>query len=506
MRTRHGELGRRLGYRADRVVLVTPENFLLFSPLLAEAASGTIEPRHAVVPLRPMLRRVHVITGAVSELDVKARTATAVDHAGVRHELRFQALVLAPGSVPATLPIPGLAEEAVGFKTLPDAIWLRNRVLAQLEAAHDLPEGDLRRELLTFTFVGGGYAGVEALAELESLTRDALHLYPRLRPVDLRWVLIEAQGTLLPSLSPKLAQYALRHLRSRGVQVLLDTRLRSCVDKVVEIDSPTAIESYRTGTLVWTTGQRPSSFVMSLGLATDGHGRVIIDEFLAVPGHAGVFAIGDAAAVPDPDGGCLTADRAARVPPGDPRRAERCRRARPWREGVVPVPRPRSRRDARQVAGRGPGEGLTFSGFIAWWMGRSYHLLMIPGLARKARVVTDWTIGLLFPRDIAQLGTLGAATALGLGRFSWRGGVSGTLAPRKSAGEGRGEILRGPKAQCGLDVVPAGGVGGEAGASRRRTAGRSRRRTPRPGGTQREVAFDPLRGSCGDSTKSGPGR
>ena len=151
---------------------------MLFSPLLAEAASGTIEPRHAVVPLRPMLRRVHVVTGAVAGLDVKARTATAVDQAGVRHALRFQALVLAPGSVPSTLPIPGLAEEAVGFKTLPDAIWLRNRVLAQLEAAHDLPDGDLRRELLTFTFVGGGYAGVEALAELESLTHDTCGCTP----------------------------------------------------------------------------------------------------------------------------------------------------------------------------------------------------------------------------------------------------------------------------------------------------------------------------------------
>jgi NADH dehydrogenase len=190
------ELGRRLGHRADRVVLVTPDNFLLFSPLLAEAASGTIEPRHAVVPLRPMVRRVHVITGSIADVDVKARTAAAVDHAGVRHDLRFQALVLAPGSVPAMLPIPGLAEEAVGFKTLPDAIWLRNRVLAQLEAAHDLPEGDLRRELLTFTFIGGGYAGVEALAELESLARDALQLYPRLRPVDLRWVLSEAMFVL----------------------------------------------------------------------------------------------------------------------------------------------------------------------------------------------------------------------------------------------------------------------------------------------------------------------
>ena len=222
--------------------------------------------------------------------------------------------MLAPGSVPSTLPIPGLAEEAVGFKTLPDAIWLRNRVLAQLEAAHDLPDGDLRRELLTFTFVGGGYAGVEALAELESLTRDALHLYPRLRPVDLRWVLIEAQSSLLPSLSPKLAQYTLRHLRSRGVQVLLETRLRSCVDKVVEVESPTAIEPYRTGTLVWTTGQRPSSFVMSLG---HRHRRTRASDRRRVPRGAGPrWRVRDRRRGRRPRSGrrCLTADRAARVP------------------------------------------------------------------------------------------------------------------------------------------------------------------------------------------------
>ncbi len=233
------ELERSLGHRSERVVLVTPENFLLFSPLLAEAASGTIEPRHAVVPLRPMLKKVHVITGNIESLDIDAHTAVAVDHAGVRHELHYQAVVLAPGSVPSTLPIPGLAEEAVGFKTLPDAIWLRNRVLAQLEAAHDLPDDDLRRELLTFTFVGGGYAGVEALAELESLTRDALRMYPRLRAVDLRWVLIEARDTLLPNLSPRLASYTLRYLRSRGVDVLLDTRLKSCVDKLIETEGAT---------------------------------------------------------------------------------------------------------------------------------------------------------------------------------------------------------------------------------------------------------------------------
>jgi len=405
------ELERMLGHRSERVVLVTPENFLLFSPLLAEAASGTIEPRHAVVPLRPMLKKVHVITGEVDAVDIDAHTAVAVDHAGVRHDLHYEAIVLSPGSVPSTLPIPGLADEAVGFKTLPDAIWLRNRVLAQLEAANDLADDDLRRELLTFTFVGGGYAGVEALAELESLVRDALRLYPRLRAVDLRWVLIEARDTLLPNLSPRLASHTLRYLRSRGVEVLLETRLKSCVAKLVETEGATT-KSFRTGTLVWTAGQRPSSFVSALGLPMTKEGRVITDQYLEVPDHPGVFALGDAAAVPAAEGGM------------SPQTAQHA-----FRQGIVA---------GRNVAaGLGHGEketfdyrdrglavtlgkwqgvaevkGYTFTGFLAWWMGRSYHLLMIPGLARKARVVTDWTIGLLFPRDIAQLGALGKPTPL----------------------------------------------------------------------------------------------
>ena len=355
------ELERQLGHRAERVVLVTPENFLLFSPLLAEAASGTIEPRHAVVPLRPMLKKVHVITGAIDSIDVDAHTAVATDHAGVRHDLHYQALVLAPGSVPSTLPIPGLADEAVGFKTLPDAIWLRNRVLAQLEAAHDLPDDDLRRELLTFTFVGGGYAGVEALAELESLTRDALHMYPRLRAVDLRWVLIEASDTVLPNLSPRLATYTLRYLRSRGVDVMLGTRLTSCVDKLVETEGANT-RAFRTGTLVWTAGQRPSPFVVSLGLPTTKEGRVITDQYLAVPDHPGVFALGDAAAVPAAEGGMSPQTAAARVPTGRGRGPQRRGVARSRRARSVRLPRPRSRSDARQTAGRRRGEGLHVHG------------------------------------------------------------------------------------------------------------------------------------------------
>ena len=162
-------LERLLAGRPQRVLLVAPENFLLFSPLLPEAASGTLEPRHCVIPLRELLRRTEVFVGEVTALDTAKHTATVRGVLGESHEIQFGSAVIAPGSVPATFPIPGLLEEAVGFKTLADSIWLRNRLLRQLDAAEATEDPLRRRELLTFTFVGGGYAGVEALAELESL-------------------------------------------------------------------------------------------------------------------------------------------------------------------------------------------------------------------------------------------------------------------------------------------------------------------------------------------------
>ncbi|MBA3653241.1 MAG: FAD-dependent oxidoreductase, partial [Actinobacteria bacterium] len=270
--------------RGERVLLVAGENFFLFSPLLPEAASGTLEPRHAVIPLREFLPRTAVLTGRVTALDPAARRATIVDLNGDTHEVAFRSLILSPGSVPTTLPIPGLLENAVGFKTLPDAIWLRNRVLRQLDAADATDDLALRRELLTFTFIGGGYSGVEALAELESLTRDALRrAYPRLRPNDLRWVLVEAAPTLLPGLDPRLASYAERALRRKAVELHLSTRLESCVDGIVHL-SDNAVAPYTSATIVWTAGQRPSELPRRIGLPVDDRGRVPVDSYLRVPG------------------------------------------------------------------------------------------------------------------------------------------------------------------------------------------------------------------------------
>ncbi len=403
-------LERLLDGRGERILLVAPENFLLFSPLLPEAASGTLEPRHTVVPLHELLRRTEVLAGEVTALDLDARRATVVDVNGAERNVSYRVVVLAPGSVPATMPIPGLAEHAVGFKTLADAIWLRNHLLRQFDAATAATDLQRRRELLTFTFVGGGYAGVEALAELESFAADALRAYDALSRADLRWVLVEAQDRLLPGLAPALAAATEQHLRRRGVEVRTSTRLESCTDRTVVLSDP-AIAPYRSETIVWTAGQAPSPLVATLGVPTD-RGRLVVDDHCRVDGRADVLAIGDAAAVPDPAGGIspLTAQHALRQATVAARNAAAV-------FGVgEPVPFRYRSRGLAVTLGKFRGVAqirrLSVRGPLAWWLGRSYHLLMVPGLGRKARIVSDWTIAAMFPRDVAQLGQLGRPAPL----------------------------------------------------------------------------------------------
>lgn len=405
-------LERLVADRGIRTALVAPENFLLFSPILPEAASGTIEPRHAVIPLRELVRHTSVVSGEVEAIDHPARSATVRYPDGDRRQVGYRTLVLAPGSVPTTFPIPGLLEHAVGFKTLPDAIWLRNRVLHQLEIADGERDDDRRRRLLTFTFIGGGYAGVEALAELESLVRDALRRYANVQASDCRWVLIEARDSLLPGLDRRLATYTRRELQRRGIEVHLNTRMTSCEDKKVVLDND-AVAPYVSETIVWTAGQRPSPLVAALGFPLDPSGRLIVDDHLRVPGTTGLYAVGDCAAVPAPEGGTApgTAQHALRE-------GRLCGKNVAAEYGVGQSrPFTYRMRGLAVTLGRGKGTAQvkrwTFRGWPAWWMGRSYHLLMTPGAGRKARVISDWTIGLLFPRDVAQLGTLGRPTPLG---------------------------------------------------------------------------------------------
>jgi NADH dehydrogenase len=282
-------------------------------------------------------------------------------------------------------------------------------VLDQLDLAHSTHDPQTRQRSLTFVVVGGGYAGVEALAELESLARDAA---PE-AVADMRWVLVEAAETILPGIDHRLAAYAERQLRKQGIDVHLGTRLESCEDGIVRL-SDRAISPYPSGTIVWTAGQRPSALGAESGLPVDERGRVVVDEHLAVPGVDDVFVVGDAAAVPDPEGGFAppTAQHALR----EGRVAAANVAARFGVGSGQPVPFRYRTRGLAVTLGKHRGTAqvrrFTFTGPLAWWMGRSYHLLMVPGWVRRTRIVVDWTLALFFPRDVSQLGALGRPSRL----------------------------------------------------------------------------------------------
>jgi NADH dehydrogenase len=366
---------------------------MLYTPLLPEAASGTLEPRHAVVPLRIMCPNAELLLGTVQSVDLDARTATANGRT-----FHWNDLVLALGAVPRTLPIPGLAEHGLAFKTLVDAIDLRNHVLKQLEAADAATDTAERDRCLTFVFVGAGYAGVEALAELSDLVEDALPWYPRLREARRRWVLVDAAPRILPDIPLPLGEYARRELHERGVEIHIDSRLESASGDEAVLGDGTRIP---TQTLVWTAGITPNPLLREWGLPLDERGRVEVDSFLRVRGHDNVWALGDCARVPNTK---------AELP--DPPTCQHAlRQARRLAKNLAGEPKPYGYRMLGQVAtlGRHKGIadvlGLSLRGFLGWWVTRSYHLYQLPLAQRKLRVVVDWTVALLFRRDIAELGS-----------------------------------------------------------------------------------------------------
>jgi NADH dehydrogenase len=386
--------------------IVSTENFMLFASMLPEAASGTLEPRHVVVPLRLMCTHAELVLGrAVSHDSERQRVQVETEQGLVN--LRYRNLVVALGAVPRTLPIPGLAEHAFGFKDLADAIGLRNHVLQRLEAAVAAPTEAHRRRELTFVFVGAGYAGVEALAELADLARDALRSYPTLRGTPTRWVLVDAAPKILPEIPSRLGEYAAEQLGRRGVEIRVGTTLEA-VERHAAVLSDG--ERISTSTVVWTTGGRPNPLLAKFGLPLDDRGRVLVDETLRVAGLPQIWALGDCARVPN----AASPDR-----PDPPTSQHALRQARRLARNLTGEPKPYRYRTLGQVAtlGRHKGiadvMGLKLRGFPGWWVTRTYHLYQLPLLSRKLRVVTDWTIALLFRRDIAELGMVGHPRRLG---------------------------------------------------------------------------------------------
>ena len=396
-------VARLLGRRG--ATLVDPRNYMLYTPMLPEAASGTLEPRHVVVPLRQMCPHAELLLGRVVALDLP-RNRAQVSAEDELVWIGYDHLVVALGAIARVLPIPGLAEHALGFKDLGDAIQLRNHVLRRLEAAAASNAAGRRRRELTFVFVGAGYAGVEALAELSDLVRDALRYYPGLRDEPQRWVLVDAASKILPEIPTKLGDYAAELLARRGVEIRTGTTLEAVEPHAVVLSDG---ERVLTSTVVWTAGIRAHPQLERLGLPTDERGRVPVDALLRVPGLANVWALGDGAAVPN----LATPDRI------DPPTCQHAlRQARRLAKNLKGEPRPYRYRMLGEVATLGRYRGIArvlgirLRGFPGWFVTRTYHLIQLPLFTRKMRVVTDWTVALLFRRDIAELAAVGERKGL----------------------------------------------------------------------------------------------
>jgi NADH:ubiquinone reductase (H+-translocating) len=390
-------VARLLGRRG--ATIVNPENFMLFTPLLPEAASGSLEPRHTVVPLRQMCPHAGLVLGRVLDVDHESRIAD-VDTIAGRFGIAYEQLVLALGAVSRVLPIPGLAKHGLGFNNLADAIQLRNHVLRRLEAADAEVDPERVRRHLTFVFVGAGYAGVEALAELSDLVRNAIRYYDRLRRVQQRWILVDAAPKILPEIPTSLGDYAARQLTARGVDIRVSTTLDSAEPGAVTLSDGSRIE---TDTFVWTAGVRAHPLLAELGVPLDKKGRVVVASTLRVQDHEHVWALGDCARVPNE----ATPDH-----PDPPTSQHALRQARRLARNIGGHARPYRYRMLGQVAtlGRYKGIadvfGLRLRGFPGWFVTRTYHLYQLPLLSRKLRVVADWTTSLFFRRDIAELGLL----------------------------------------------------------------------------------------------------
>ncbi|MFD3512455.1 NAD(P)/FAD-dependent oxidoreductase [Streptomyces sp. NPDC058657] len=406
------KLKRQLAEGGAEITVVTPDPYMTYQPFLPEAAAGSISPRHVVVPLRRVLPRCRIVIGEVGSLDHAKRSATVTTLATAEEgtgplQLPYDEVVLAPGSVSRTLPVPGLAEHGIGFKTVEEAIGLRNHVIEQMDIASSTRDPAVRDAALTFVFVGGGYAGVEALGELEDMARYASRYYHNIKAEDLKWILVEASDRILPEVGEEMGRYAVRELRGRNVDVRLNTRLTSVEQRVAALDDGAR---FPTRTLVWTAGVKPHPVLAASGLPLNARGRLDCTAQLTVTGATHAWAAGDAAAVPD-----LTAKEKGKE--CAPNAQHAVRQAKVLAENITASLAGQPLTDYRHkhvgsVASLGLHKGVAhvygrkLKGFPAWTMHRAYHLSRVPTFNRKARVLAEWTLSGLFKREIVSLGSL----------------------------------------------------------------------------------------------------
>jgi len=396
---------KRLRRGEAQVTVIDPRSYMTYQPFLPEASAGSLSARDVVVPLRRVLKGAEIINAHVTAVDHSRRCVAVQPLEGPGFEVPYDVVVVALGSIARTLPIPGLAETGIGFKTVEEAIYLRNHVLRCLDVAASTKDAARRRCALTFVFIGGGYAGIEAFAELEDMAQYALGYYPTLHSSELRFVLVEASNRILPEVAEDMGRYTVDELRQRGMEVLLQTRLESCVEGHVALSDG---QRFDADTLVWTAGVKASPVLSDTDLPLDDKGRLRCAANLRVRGVADAWGAGDNAAVPD-----LTRPGAFCSPSAQ----HAVRQARRLGKNIVASLRGGEVRDYRHayagsVASLGLYKGVAqvygvkLRGWPAWFMHRTYHVSRMPTLNRKVRVLSDWTLALFFKREIVSLGEM----------------------------------------------------------------------------------------------------
>jgi NADH dehydrogenase len=404
-------LRKKLGAGEARITVVDPNPYMTYAPFLPETAAGSIESRHVVAPLRKALPGVEVIEGKVVKISHADRVVTVEPEEGDAFDLAYDQVIVGLGAVARLLPIPGLAEQGIGFKTVEEAIAVRNHVLNRIELGGSAQDEALRRRMLTFTFVGGGFAGIEALAEVEDMARAAVKRNPNLTQSDLRFVMIEGTGRILPELSEPMALYALEQLKDRGVEFHLNTFLSSCVDG--HVATSTGVE-FDSETIVWTAGVKANPVLADSDLPLDKMGRLQVLATLQVATEdgtivPGAWGAGDCAAVPDvynPGKFCPpNAQHAIREGNHLADNLAALLNGKPTTEY--------SHKNVGTVASLGLNKGVAelfgkikLKGYPAWVMHRGYHVLAMPTWNRKLHIFNGWVGQFVFGRETISLGAI----------------------------------------------------------------------------------------------------
>ncbi|MHB1490701.1 MAG: NAD(P)/FAD-dependent oxidoreductase [Cellulomonas sp.] len=404
-------LRRRLGRREAAIVVVDPRPYMTYAPFLPEAAAGSIDPRYVVAPHRRALKGVDVLQGKVTEIRHGDRQVQILPEEGDAYWITYDHLIVGLGSVARTLPIPGLAEQGIGFKNVEEAIAVRNHVLNRIDVASSTWDPELRRRMLTFVFVGGGFAGVEALAEVEDMARSAMRYYGAVGPDELRFVLVEGSPRILPEVSEELGVYTLEELRKRRIEIHLSTFLTSCVDGHVVLSTGVELDAE---TIVWTAGVKANPVLQNSDLPLDALGRVTCLATLQIVRADGTivpdaWAAGDCAAVPDlyhPGTFC------------PPNAQHAIREANHLGDNLARIlrsdePTEYKHKNVGAVASLGMYKGVAqmfgrvkVRGVLAWVLHRTYHVFAMPTWNRKLRIMAGWTAALLLRREVVSLGSL----------------------------------------------------------------------------------------------------